>query len=270
MNNDNLLKLMLKNIYFFGVRKKIFIKNIFHQNINNQHLFILSPPYCGSTLLNEIISSSKNVSCNNNIGNREGHNLPETKKILFNLDKWDPDKEINWKEIHAIWDKYWDKSKHVLLEKSPPNICRALKIEKEFQEAKFICLLRNPYAQAEGIIRRNNASAKYAADFALKCLEYQKTNLEMLKNVTLITYEDLTKNPENTKQKIISFVPELNDIDTSINFSAHNLRGAASMPITNLNKEKIAKIKKPELEIINSIFKKKESLLNYFDYKILD
>ena len=42
------------------------------------------------------------------------------------------------------------------------------------------------------------------------------------------------------------------------------------MPITNLNKEKIAKIKKPDLEIINAIFKKEEDLLNYFGYNILD
>jgi len=270
MDEKNLLKIIVKKLYYFSVRNKIFFKNILFQNKKNQHLFILSPPYCGSTLLNEIISSSSNVSCNNNLGNREGQNLPETYKILFGEDKWDSNKDIDWKYIHKVWDKYWDKSKGILLEKSPPNICRAINIEKEFQDAKFICLVRNPYAQAEGIIRRNNASAKYAAEFALKCLKYQQKNIKELKQKILISYEELTKNPEKIKKEIIEFIPEISNINTSMNFSAHNLRGDSAMPITNLNKEKIAKIKKEDLNIINSIFKKEESVLNYFRYEIIE
>ena len=166
MDEKKILKILLKRLYYFGVRRKIFLNNLLFKKNENQHLFILSPTYCGSTLLNEIISSSSNVSCNNNLGNREGQNLPETFKILFGEDKWDEKKDIDWKHIHKVWDKYWDKSKGILLEKSPPNICRAINIDKEFHNAKFICLVRNPYAQAEGSIRRNNSSAKYAAQFA--------------------------------------------------------------------------------------------------------
>ena len=270
MNHINKLGSTRRKAYFFAVRKKLFIKNLFYKNIDNQHLFILSPPFCGSTLLSEIIASSKNVSCNNNIGLREGQHLPETQDLLFANDKWDPTKKINWKEIHDIWDKYWDKSKAILLEKSPPNICRALNIEKEFKNAHFICLVRNPYAQAEGIIRRNNASAEYAANFALKCLEYQKENIEKLENIIIISYEELTKNHRETKNKLISFLPELSDINTEMRFSAHNIRGARNMKITNLNEEKIKKIEKNNLAIINSIFKQKSDLLNYFNYKILN
>ena len=269
MNHINKLGSTKRKAYFFVVRKKLFIKNLFYKNIDNQHLFILSPPFCGSTLLNEIIASSNNISCNNNIGLREGQHLPETKELLFTNDKWDPNKKINWRLIHEIWNKYWDKSKLIFLEKSPPNICRALDIEKEFKNAHFICLVRNPYAQVEGIIRRNNATAKYAANFALKCLEYQKRNIEKLNNIILISYEELSRNHEETKRKIISFLPVLHDINTTINFSAHNIRKMKSMPITDLNQEKIDKIRKNDMAIINTIFKQKKELLNYFNYKIL-
>ena len=270
MDEQKILKILLKRLYYFSVRKKNFLNNLLFKKANNQHLFILSPPYCGSTLLNEIISSSSNVSCNNNLGNREGQNLPETFKILFGEDKWDEKKDVDWKYIHKVWDKYWDKSKGILLEKSPPNICRAINIEKEFHDAKFICLVRNPYAQAEGIIRRNNASAKYAAEFALKCLKYQQRNIKELKQTILISYEQLTKHPEKIKKEIIEFIPEINDINTSMKFSAHNLRGDSNMSIINLNEEKIAKINKEDLSIINSIFKKEESVLNYFGYEIIE
>ena len=256
-------------LYFFVVRKKITIKNLFYLNRKHQHLFILSPPFCGSTLLNEIISSSKNVSCNNNIGLREGQHLPIAKDILFTKDRWDSKKQVNWKLIHNIWNKYWDKSKDVFLEKSPPNICRAKNIEKEFPNAKFICLVRNPYAQIEGKIRRHGTSAKEAAELSIQYLKYQKKNIEELNNTLLISYEGLTENKENKKKAIITFLPELCDINTELEFSAHNLRAENNMRITNLNTEKISKLTKEDLTIINIVFKKEESILNYFNYQII-
>ena len=124
MNYVNKLGSKKRLLYFFLVRQKTTIRNLFHTKNNDQHLFILSPPFSGSTLLNEIVSSSENVSCNNNIGLREGQHLPIVKDILFTKDRWNKKKVIDWKHIHTIWDKYWDKSKNILLEKSPPNICK--------------------------------------------------------------------------------------------------------------------------------------------------
>ena len=269
MEYVNKLNSTKRLLYFFVVRKKMAVKNLFYSNSQNQHLFILSPPFCGSTLLNEIISSSNNISCNNNIGLREGQHLPVANKILFTKDRWDAEKKINWKLIHTIWNKYWDKSKSIFLEKSPPNICRAIQIEKEFPNSKFICLVRNPYAQIEGEMRRYGTSAKEAAELSIQYLKYQKKNIEELKVVFMIGYEDLVNKTIKAKKNIISFLPELNDININMNFSAHNLRVEKSLAITNLNSEKIENIKKDDLLIINSIFKKEELLLNYFNYQII-
>ena len=256
-------------LYFFMMRNKIAFKNLFYANSKSQHLFILSPPFCGSTLLNEIISSSNNVSCNNTIGLREGQHLPVAKDILFTEDRWDAKKEINWQFIHSIWNKYWDSSKGIFLEKSPPNICRAKKIEEEFEKVKFICLVRNPYAQVEGKMRRYNTSAEEAAKLSIQYLKYQKKNTEYLKNTLLIRYEDLAENTNQIKEAIIAFLPELSDINTELKFKAHNLRAEKNMAITNLNPEKIAKMKNEDLLIINNAFKKEEELLNYFNYQII-
>tara|TARA_B100000767_G_C19671513_1_gene495480 strand:+ start:255 stop:1064 length:810 start_codon:yes stop_codon:yes gene_type:complete len=256
-------------LYFFIVRQKIKIRSLFYLNKKHQHVFILSPPFCGSTLLNEIISSSKNVSCNNNIGLREGQHLPIAKDILFTKDRWNDKKEINWKLIHNIWNKYWDRSKDIFLEKSPPNICRAKQIEKEFPNAKFICLVRNPYAQIEGKIRRHGTTAKVAAELSIQYLKYQKQNIESLKNVLLVKYEILTEDTENEKKSIITFLPELSGINTELEFNAHNLRAEKNMKITNLNSEKISKLSKGDLTIIKSVFKNEETILNYFNYQII-
>ena len=256
-------------IYFFFKRLQVSIINYLYNDIDNQYLFILSPPFSGSTLLSQIISSSKNVSCNNTIGLREGQHLPIVKDLLFTKDRWDPKKEVNWTYIHKIWKKYWIKSKSIFLEKSPPNICRAKHIENEFKPAKFICLVRNPYAQAEGSLRRYKHSAKEAAELSLSYLKYQKENIEELKEVYLIKYEVLTEKTHDVKDKLIDFLPNLSDININQKFNAHNLRKKKHLEITNLNKEKIQNLSEKDIKIMSSVFKKEESILKYFNYTII-
>ena len=119
--------------YYMIVRKKIKFKYLFVNKVNNKFLFILSPPYCGSTLLNSLISTSKYVSSNNEIGTREGQTLPEVRNIMFGKDRWNKDVEYSWDFIKKNWMKYWDQTKPILLEKSTPNIIRVQSIKKTFQ-----------------------------------------------------------------------------------------------------------------------------------------
>ena len=64
------------------------------------------------------------------------------------------------------------------MEQSDSNIMRVTEIKKVFDNIFFLAMVRNPYAQVEGIIRRNDATTEYAAAFALKCLRYQKKTSE--------------------------------------------------------------------------------------------
>jgi stage III sporulation protein SpoIIIAA len=68
---------ILRKIEYYNIRKANEKKATSKKSINNTYLFILSPPFCGSTLLNEIISSSDNVSVNHTFGTREGQTLPK-------------------------------------------------------------------------------------------------------------------------------------------------------------------------------------------------
>ncbi len=258
-----------RSIYFFFVRQFVAIRNIFIKQKSNQFLFILSPPFSGSTLLNQILSSSKNISCNNNIGLREGQHLPIAKDIMFHEKRWDTNTKYPWREIKTIWLQYWDLAKSILLEKSPPNIIRAFEIEKEFQGVKFICLVRNPYAQIEGKIRRHEKSVENAVSEILFYLKTQRKNIEHLENVLFISYEQLTENPNKIKQKIIEFVPELSDIKINQKYKAHNFKTKKKMGIVNLNQEKIDKLTDSQIEIINDIFEKEKKVLDYFGYQIV-
>ena len=258
-----------REIYYSYIRVIRLISNLFSKNIEHQFLFILSPPYSGSTMLNQLISSSDNVSCNNNLGTREGQLLPGVKHFMFQKDRWDENVQYPWKKVRKIWLKYWDYSKPIFLDKSIPNIMRVDEIEKVFSPIKYMCMVRNPYAQVEGLMRRNKQDAKSAAEFAIKCLYYQSKNRKR-KNILFLTYEQLCDNREEISQRMIKFMPELSDLDMNIELTSHNFKTEGKMKMVNLNDEKIAKISETDFEIINSIFEKDKDLLKEFGYKIIN
>lgn len=254
---------------YIGIILKNNVMRILKPNIENEYLFILSPQYCGSTLLNEIISTSKFVSVNNTQGNREGQTLPTTKKIMFDgIKRWDTSIDFDWKLIRKEWMKYWDTTKPILLEKSPPNLIRAASINKAFPNSKFIIFYRNPYAHCESLIKRSNRSPKWAAEHAIKCLRFQKINMDLLLKFLVVSYEDLTENPMKFRDQLIEFIPAIKDVKTNIKFSAHNFKEEV-MEIKNLNNEKISKLSSAQLIDINKVFNENKEILEYFNYKII-
>ncbi|MCH4552108.1 sulfotransferase [Aestuariibaculum lutulentum] len=245
-------------------------KRLLFKTPENKFIFILCPPYCGSTLINQVVSSSSKVSVNNFFGTREGQQLPTLRTMMFdNENRWDENYDHDWKFIKNEWMKYWDITKPFLLEKSPSNILRAESIDEVFANSHYIITYRNPYAHCEGIMRRNKATAEYAANFTIKCLYHQKKNIEMLQNKVVMSYEEITTNRNEFRNKIISMLPELNDISVDKKFSAHNQYNK-NLEISNLNQKQIEKLSKQDLIKINNIFSKEEELLEYFGYKLIN
>ena len=269
MDNTNKLLKLRRKIYYTLRKIQVSIPNIIYKKKEHHYLFILCPPFCGSTLLTEIISTSDYVSCNNNIGTREGQTLPELNNIMFN-NRWDKKKKLPWKEIKNIWEKYWNLSKPVLLEKSTTNIMRLKHIKEYFNPVSFICMVRNPYAQCESIIRRNKKSIEYAALFTLDCLRYQKYNIETGNRILFISYDDLCDKTTIITNKITSFIPEIGNVNTNRKFKSHNFKKKGGMTIKNLNKEKISFLEKKDIKEINKYFIKEEGLLNFFNYPIIN
>tara|TARA_B100001057_G_scaffold179113_1_gene179881 strand:+ start:10909 stop:11718 length:810 start_codon:yes stop_codon:yes gene_type:complete len=267
--NINKKKLGFKHdLYFFARRNFLFFKNIFLAKKNHKFLFILSPPYSGSTLLTQIISTSKKISCNNYIATMEGQLLPELRNHMFNKERWDKKNIYDWYKIKSVWMKYWDQSKPILMDKTTTNIMRFDDIKKEFDSTYAICLVRNPYAVIEGIMRRNSKPIEFAIEFCIKTLKYQKCNIENNKNLTCITYSELCDNKDQVNKKIKTILPEINDLDFNKIFSAHNFKNK-NLKITNLNNEKISKLKKTEISIINKTFSKEKELLDFFNFQII-
>jgi hypothetical protein len=215
------------------------------------YLFVLCPPYSGSTLLWKLISTSINVSSLP----LEGQSLPELVTVMREK-PWNRDHVLPWPQIKAVWETYWDTKKPVLLEKSPPNIIRTQAILANFTPVKFIIMVRNPYAHSEGLMRRNNWSVKRAANFSIMCLRTQLENTREL-------------NPTKACQKIAQFMPELSDMNTEASFEIHSIDGTLSRPITDLNTGKIASLSAETIASMNDVFSQHPETLKAWGYELL-
>jgi hypothetical protein len=245
------------------------LKQLFKKQAKHKFLFILSPAYCGSTLIHQVVSTSQNVSPNNTRGTREGQTLPIVSKIMFDHDKrWDSATDFDWPRVKKEWMKYWDTSKTVLLEKSPPNIVRAASIATHFQPAYFIIFTRDPYAHCHGIMRRHDVAPDVAARLVLEYLNYQVNNAKKLPNSVNISYEELTDQPQSASKKLKELLPELKDVDPASVVSSKNFRQEA-LKLTNLNAEKIAQLSEEDIQAINAVFTGEPETLNFFGYRLL-
>jgi len=226
-----------------------------------KYLFLLSPPLCGSTVVAELMRTSPHVSVFPGVG--EGQFLPEAKEILFVEERWNPGLTVDWKRIKEIFLSHWSPSKPIRFEKSPPHIARATALERVFENAYFLITIRNPYAQIEGMLRRNwplnqygpsstpssvPTTPKSAAEFWVRTAQLQKHNMELLKKTCFYSYEELMAAPHETILKILGFLPDIGVVDQNIEFTAHNVTQKPIQGLRDLNQEKIDQLSSLQID----------------------
>jgi hypothetical protein len=198
----------------------------------------------------------------------EGQFLPELKEMMRES-PWKADQVLPWPDIKNVWESYWDKSKPVLLEKSPPNLIRTREIQQHFQPVRFIVMVRNPYAQAEGLMRRNHWTASRAANFSMMCLRKQRENAQSLDDTLVMTYESLVEDPANACANMADFLPALSDMDPTASFEVHAIDGTLHRPITDLNSIKIAALDASDIATMNAIFLQHQDTINAWGYDLM-
>ena len=227
------------------------------------HLFVLCPPYSGSTVLWKLLATSANVSALPS----EGQFLPELRDIM-RAHPWQADKPLPWPHIRSVWQSYWDHGKPVLLEKSPPNLLHTRAIREHFAPVRFVIMVRDPYAHAEGLMRRNGWKAQRAARFSLMCLRTQRQNADTLDDALAFTYESLVADPAAVTRRLKHFLPELADMDHTASFNVHSLDGTVDRPITDLNARKIAALAPEVMDTLNAVFATEVPTLAAWGYSL--
>lgn len=229
------------------------------------HLFLLSPPLSGSTVVQQLIATSPAATC----FCFEGQWLPEAAPILGVEQRWDPALAVDWPRVRDAFESYWSPLRPIRFEKSPPHLVRARQMEAAFPNTHFLISIRDPYAQVEGLLRRGwHTSATSAAEFWVKTAHAQVENLAQLQRTLFFTYEELTDRTDKVVRRIVEFLPQLGAIDSGAQFSAHNITGSELRGLQNLNAAKLKNLTDAQLAEIASVLAPHTALLERFGYTL--
>jgi hypothetical protein len=225
--------------------------------MKRKFIFVMCPPFQGSTVIVNLLNSSSNVStfldCKKT-SRGEGQWLYKYHgDVNYENNRWNPKYKLDMNMVNKVFNTYLDKNKQIWVEKSPPNICRAKQFQDYFSklgEVYFIISIRNPYSAS------NNAEewVKYA--------NFQKKNIETLKNRIYVTYEECCKNLDKVILKFTNRIPGLGTIYNNSITSIDNER------CTKIHTNKVDRILDKEKK--NKILKKNLHIVKYFNYTIID
>jgi Sulfotransferase family len=254
-------------------------------------LFIICMNNSGSTLLERVLSRCRNVVGLPAPGgpDHQVNGQRFVKEYMPSPDRlkcrriWSEQAAIlqdesryQWSLIKQIWRKQWAlnpkfeiASPRLLLEKSPPNIFRAQMLQKHFENSFFVLMQRNPYAVAEGIRRRAKVSIERCIQHWIRCARQQIRNERELRRAIKLNYEELSEQPESCRQKIINFIPELDDLDIGQDVAVHSLDGHFRQPIVNYNQKQIALLSKEDLAEINRHLDQVPEVVAHFSYEYI-
>jgi hypothetical protein len=255
---------------------------------NDIHLFLLVPNDSGSTWLQNNISLCENV-----ISFKEGLDgkgvcagtgaypcpeLDSNKLFTENIIE-----EFDWDVIKNLWSVEWGKSNHykttnprVFLEKTPQAVFFSDHYVEQFDNVRFIIMIRHPYAVAEGTRRTIRQNPSISVDVSIercvkhwiKCAQRQMYNARTYADCSLeIKYEDLVGDPRMSESKIKSFLPALHDLDLTKAASANTLDGPISLPITDFNQRHIDNLTIQDVRRMNRELVQVPEVLEYFGYE---
>ena len=232
-------------------------------SMSSLYLFVLCPPYSGSTVLWRLISTSNKVSTLPD----EGQFLPELQGVMRH-DAWNPDHQLPWEGIREVWRSYWNLEQPVLIEKSPPNLMQVDAIRKHFVPAAFVLMVRDPYAHCEGLMRRNGWTAEASADFSIRRLRDQMENARRLPDAPRFTYEDLVRDPAAIVAKLEAAIPQLGELDPSAEFTTHANDTLEARPITDFNEVKVQRLEAADRAVIKARLAQDPEAMDFWGYHL--
>ena len=277
--------------------RKTVVHGAFHdlERIVTTHLFVICPNNSGSTFLQNALATSRRTWNLEDEGrkafgtvwpNRDAKGSPPTGVRTWAARKrWrdvfqDP-AAYDWPRTRAAW--YFqayarDPRATVFVEKSPQHLLVVGDLARHFRNAKFLFMVRNPYAVCEGIFRarrRQGQSAglegerleTVAARHVATCLEYQRRNVEAYGDQgVFFTYEAMCREPEGVARKIRDLVPELDDLNLRQRLRVHS---DYHEMLTDMNARQIARLDPGQIAAINQELQKHRTILNHFGYEII-
>ena len=248
------------------------------------HLFVVCPNNSGSTFLSKALSTCRRTMYLEQEGQHTGFVGPVPAQEDLSLvwgeagsnygDVLADDANYDWPAIKNHWYRAARRAYRpevcVFLEKSPPHIARVHLLAKHFASAKFVFMVRNPYAQVESICRaRPNMPeiTRRASEHSLTCLRLQRENIERYSASGVgFTYEAMCAEPAATAESIRQLAPELEDLKLDQEIA---VKGRYKERLRDMNAQQIARLTGDQLAILRNTFAPHEALLRHFRYELL-
>ncbi len=104
------------------------------------------------------------------------------------------------------WGKYYDTACENYIEKSPPNLIRTRFLQKLFPNSKFIVILRHPLVVSYATQKWSRTSIRSLLEHTLLGYEIFLKDMEYLRHVYVLRYEEFVASPQETVDKIFSFL----------------------------------------------------------------
>ena len=252
------------------------------------HLFGIAPNNSGSTFLKEAVATCRLTWNLAYEGQRMlgfvGPMTHEKGALIWSAEPdWlalltDPG-VYNWARTRRAW--YFqafarDPGATVLYTKSPPFLLYVGELARHFDNAKFLFMLRNPYAVCEGICRNLRRSSlargrdlpSAAARHVVNCMAWQRRNLKVYgEQGVFFTYEAMCDNPEEVEEKVRRLVPELDDLRLR---QCLPVKQRYNEMLTNMNGTQIARLDAAQIATFNRVFQRYHGLFDHFGYEIME
>ena len=201
------------------------------------------------------------------------------------IDLFSDPRNHDWPRTRKAWHFHAfaaDERASVFVTKSPSHVLCVEQLDRHFHNARFLFMVRNPYAMCEGICRyyrksfpprylgqfeeRGKCLATAAATHAVHCLAWQRRNVEAWgSRGAFFTYERMCAEPDAVAEEIRALAPQLEDL---------NLRRRVKVKcydemLTDMNARHFALMEADDLAAFNRVFEAHEDALRHFGYELM-
>ena len=199
-----------------------------------RHVFIGGLHRSGTTLLAQVLGQHPDVShfANTGVIEDEGQFLQSVYRTDDDFGgpgrfAFDPDAALdetsrlvspdNARKLSAEWERHWDRSKAVYIEKSPANLIRGRFLQSLFPESCFIFVMRHPVATSIATYKWSGTGIYSLLHHWVTAHEIMRNDLAFLKRALVVSYEGLMAEPASVLQQIGKFIG-LKEYDYRVRF----------------------------------------------------
>ncbi len=110
------------------------------------------------------------------------------------------------RRLLRAWRPYWDLSRPLLIEKSPPNVVRTRFLQALFPHASFLIIVRHPVAVSAATQKWSRTSPESLLEHWAICHGQFLDDLTSLQRVRIVRYEDFVAKPAKILRAIFGFL----------------------------------------------------------------